>query len=90
MKFIIKPKSQKYLTNILLILLEICKYLQKRESVTFTRNNLSEKEMALKRYINHPSINAITERKKTWNFTVSFNFISHEDTLKELDKIKSR
>ena len=43
-----KAKSQKYLTNILLILLQIYKYLQKKESVTFTRNNLSEKEMVLK------------------------------------------
>ena len=48
MKFIMKAKSQKYLTNILLILLQIYKYLQKKESVTFTRNNLSEKEMVLK------------------------------------------
>ena len=74
MKFIMKPKSQKYLTNILLILLEIYKYLQKKESVTFARNNLSEKEMALKKYKNQPSINAIIERIKNLELYCQFQF----------------
>ena len=74
MKFIMKAKSQKYLTNILLILLQIYKYLQKKESVTFTRNNLSEKKMVLKKYINYPSINAITERIKNLERYCQFQF----------------
>ena len=74
MKFIMKAKSQKYLTNILLILLQIYKYLQKKESVTFTRNNLSEKKMVLKKYINYPSINAITERIKNLELYCQFQF----------------
>ena len=28
--------------------------------------------------------------KKPENFTVSFNFISHDDTLKELNKLKTK
>lgn len=74
MKYIMKAKSQKYLTNILLILLQIYKYLQKKESVTFTRNNLSEKKMVLKKYINYPSINAITERIKNLELYCQFQF----------------
>ena len=74
MKFIMKAKSQKYLTNILLILLQIYKYLQKKESVTFTRNNLSEKKMVLRKYINYPSINAITERIKNLELYCQFQF----------------
>ena len=35
--------------------------------------------------------NAITERmKKLFNFTFSFNFISHDDIVKELNKFKSK
>ena len=50
-----------------------------KESGTFTENNLSEVEVALKKYKNHPIINAITKRMKDLgNFTFSFNFISHE------------
>ena len=47
--------------------------------------------MALKKYKNHPSINAITKRiKNLGNFTFSFNFISHGHTVKELNKLKSK
>lgn len=58
----------------MLILLQIYKYLQKKESVTFTRNNLSEKKMVLKKYINYPSINAITERIKNLELYCQFQF----------------
>ena len=59
--------------------------LTEMESATFTENNLSEVEMALKKYKNHPSITAITKRMKNLgNFTFSFNFISHDDIVKEL------
>ena len=51
-----------------------------KESETFTENNISEVEMALKKYKNHP----------LGNFTFSFNFISHDYTIKELNKLKSK
>ena len=55
-----------------------------QESGTFTENSLCEVEMALKKYKNHRSINAITKRMKDLgNFTFSFNFVSHDDTVKE-------
>ena len=62
-----------------------------KESTTFSENNLSEVEIALKKYKNHPSINAITKRMKDMgNFTFGFNFISHGDIVKELNKLKSK
>ena len=65
--------------------------LTEKESATFTEDNLSEVEIALNKYKNHPSINAITKRMKNLsNFTFSFNFISHEDVVKELNKLKSK
>ena len=46
--------------------------------------------MPLKKHKNHPSMNAITERMKILgNFTLSFNFTSHDDTVKELNKLKN-
>ena len=61
-----------------------------KESAAFTENYQSKVEMALKKYKNHPSMNAITERMKILgNFTLSFNFISHDDTVKELNKLKN-
>ena len=45
--------------------------LTEKESGTFTENNLSEVEMALKKYKSHPSINAVTKRMKNLdNFTL--------------------
>ena len=65
--------------------------LTEMESATFTENNLIEVEMALKKYKNHPSITAITKRMKNLgNFTFSFNFISHDDIVKELNKLKAK
>ena len=47
--------------------------------------------MALNKYKNHPSKNAITEwMKKLGNLAFSFNFISNEDILKELNKLKCK
>ena len=61
-----------------------------KEKAAFTENYQSEVEMALKKHKNHPSMNAITERMKILgNFTLSFNFISHDDTVKELNKLKN-
>ena len=62
-----------------------------KESATFTEDNLGEVEIALSKYKNHPSINAITKRiKNLSNFTFSFKFISHDDVVKELNKLKSK
>ena len=48
-------------------------------------------EIALSKYKNHPTINAITKRiKNLSNFTFSFKFISHDDVVKELNKLKSK
>ena len=61
------------------------------ESATFTENSLSEVELAFKKYKNHHSITAITQRMKNLgNFTFSFNFISHDDIGKELNKLKTK
>ena len=60
-------------------------------SGTFTENNLSKVELALKKYKNHPSIYAITKWiKNLGNFTFSFIFILHEDTVNELNKLKNK
>ena len=46
--------------------------------------------MALKKYKNRPSITAIIKpMKNVGNSTFSFNFISHGNIVKELNKLKS-
>ena len=61
------------------------------ESATFTENNLNEVGMALKKYKNHPSITAITKKMKNLgNSTFSVNFVSHDDIVKELNKLKTK
>ena len=65
--------------------------LTEKEKATCTENNLSEVEMALKKHKNHPSIIAITKRiKNLSNSPFSFNFISHDNIVKELNKLKSK
>ena len=65
--------------------------LTEKESATFAENSLSEVEMALKKYKNHPSLTAITKRMQNLgNSTFSFNFISHGDIVKELNKFKNK
>ena len=60
-------------------------------SATFTENNLSEVEMVLKKYKIHPSITAITKKMKNLgNSTFSFNFISHDDIVKELKYVRNQ
>ena len=51
--------------------------LTEKESATFIENNLSEVEMALKKYKSRPSANVSTER---------YMMIQHDDTTKELNK----
>ena len=47
--------------------------------------------MACKIYKNHPSTTGITKRMKNLgNSTFSFNFISHDDIVKELNMLKSK
>ena len=47
--------------------------------------------MALKKCKNHPSINASIKRMKNLgNFTFSFNFISHDNIIEEINKLKSK
>ena len=91
-RLIIKLKSQKYLTNILSInTVNNLGILAEKENETFAENHLSEVKMALKKYKNHPSINAITKRiKSLGNFAFSLNFISHDDIVKELSKLESK
>ena len=58
--------------------------LTEEESATFTENNLSEVEMALKKCKNHTSITAITKRMITLdNSNFSFSFISYDDIVKK-------
>ena len=65
--------------------------LTEMESATFTENNLSEVEMALKKHKNHPSITAIIKKMENLgNSTFSLNFISHDAIVKELDKLKTK
>ena len=62
-----------------------------KESAAFAGNYQSKVEMALKKHKNLASINAITQRMKILgNFTLSFNIISRDDTVKELNKLKSK
>ena len=47
-------------------------------------------EIATAEYKNHPSINAITEKmKKRANPTFGFNFTLYEETLKEINNLKT-
>ena len=54
-------------------------------------NQLSEVEKAIIKYKNHNSIKAITERmEKLGKPTFNFKFISHEETEKEINNLKSK
>ena len=48
-------------------------------------------EIAIAKFRNHPSINAITEKiDKRSNPTFGFNFTSYEETVKEVNNLKIR
>ena len=52
-------------------------------------NQLSEVEMAIIKYKNHPSIKAITDRMERLDNPISnFKFTSHEETEKEVNNLK--
>ena len=52
-------------------------------------NQLSEVEMAIIKYKNHPSIKTITDRmEKLSNPIFNFKFTSHKETEKEVNKLK--
>ena len=52
---------------------------------------LSEVEIAIEKYGNHPSIIAITEKtEKLGNPTFSFDSTSYEETVKEVNNLKIR
>ena len=61
----------------------------KEQSAIYTENSLSEVEIAIAKFGNHPSINAITEKmEKLGNPTFGFNFTSYEETVKEVNNLK--
>ena len=55
------------------------------------KNSLSELEIVIAKYVNHPSIIAITEKmEKLGNPTFGFDFTSYEETVKEVNNLKIR
>ena len=63
----------------------------KEQSAISTKNSLSEVEIAIAKYGNHPSIIAITEKmEKVGNPTFGFDFTSYEKTVKEANNLKIR
>ena len=63
----------------------------KEQSVISTENSLSEVEIAVAQYGNHPSVIAITEKmEKFGNPTFGFDFTSYEQTVKEVNNLKIR
>ena len=63
----------------------------KEKKCSFHRNSLSEAEIAIAKYRNHPSINVITEKMgKFRNLIFGFDFTLYEETLKEVSNSKIR
>ena len=63
----------------------------KEQNAVSTGNSLREVEIAITNYRNHPSINVITEKiEKHGNPTFGFDFTSYEETVKEVNHLKSR
>ena len=63
--------------------------LTEEQTMYSAANQLSEVEMAVIKYKNHPSIKAITDRmEKLGNPIFNFKFTSHEETEKEIDNLK--
>ena len=65
-------------------------YLQKNSTI-YTKNSLSEVEIAITKYRNYPSKIAVTEKmEKLGNPTFGFDFTSYEETVKEVSNLKIR
>ena len=63
--------------------------LTEKQTTYSATNQLSEVEMAIIKYKNHPSIKAITDRmEKLGKPTFNFKFTSHEETEKEVNNLK--
>ena len=87
----LKLKLQNYSTNTLYILLKKLGLFTKEQSAISTENSLSEVEIAIAKYGNHPSIIAVTEKmEKLGNPTFGFDFTSYEETVKEVNNLKIR
>ena len=62
--------------------------LTEEQTMYSAANQLSEVEMAIIKYKNHPSIKAITDRmEKLGNQIFKFKFTSREETEKEVNKL---
>ena len=63
----------------------------KEQSAISTENSLSEAEIAIAKYGNHPNIIAITEKmERLGNPLIGFDFTSYEETVKEVNNLKIR
>ena len=63
----------------------------KKQSSIYTKNSLSEVEIAITKYGNYPSKIAVTEKmEKLGNPTFGFDFTSYEETVKEVNNLKIR
>ena len=63
----------------------------KVQSAVSTENSQSEVEIAIAKFRNHPSINAITEKmERLGNTTFGFDFTLYEETFQEVKSLKGR
>ena len=59
-------------------------------SADSTKNSLSEVEIAIAKYRNHPSINVIIEKmEKPGNANFGFNFTTYEETVEDVNNLRS-
>ena len=72
-------------------MLENLEYLEENKMQFPQKNNLSEAEITTAIYRNHLNISAITEKMgKLGNPTFCFDFILYEETVKEVNNLKSK
>ena len=63
----------------------------KEKSAVSTENSLSEVEIAIVKYRNHPSINAIIEKMENLgNPTFGFDFTLDEEAVKDANNLKTQ
>ena len=86
-----KLKLQKLFNKYFVNIVKSLGLFTKDQSAVSTENSLSEAEIAIAKYGNHPSIIAVTEKmEKLGNPTFGFDFTSHEETAKEVNNLKIR